>query len=380
MKLAIDATNISSGGGLNHLVNLLANLDIGATAFSDVYVWASSRTLQKLTEKPWLHHRTNTMLDGNLPSRTWWKLLHFTREVEREGCDLIFAPGGSYTGGFYPFVTMSRNMLPFEWREMRRYGVSLMFLKLLLLRIVQSHTYRRADGLIFLSQFARETVVGVTGELKAAQEVIPHGINPGFLAPVHDNRNKVRDVFNLIYVSIIDVYKHQWHVINAVEILRDWGYEVCVEFIGPSRRKAFRKFEKTRKRADPDGQWAFYRGNVENNKLPGCYARADICLFASSCENLPNILLEGMASGLPIACSSKQPMPEILKQAGVYFDPEDPEDIAKALRPLLDSEELRTKLSQSSRAIAAKYTWQSTATATFAFLEKACLKTQQPLT
>ena len=36
-------------------------------------------------------------------------------------------------------------------------------------------------------------------------------------------------------------------------------------------------------------------------------------IFASTCENMPNILIEGMSSGLPILCSNYLPMPEFLK-------------------------------------------------------------------
>ena len=32
-------------------------------------------------------------------------------------CDILFVPGGIYHGGFRPFVTMSQNLLPFEWHE-----------------------------------------------------------------------------------------------------------------------------------------------------------------------------------------------------------------------------------------------------------------------
>ena len=56
---------------------------------------------------------------------------------------------------------------------------------------------------------------------------------------------------------------------------------------------------------------------------------------------MPNILLEGMESGLPIACSNRNPMPEALGDAGVYFDPEIVDDIARALRELIDSHTLR---------------------------------------
>ena len=50
-------------------------------------------------------------------------------------------------------------------------------------------------------------------------------------------------------------------------------------------------------------------------------------IFASSCESSSCVLIENMASGLPIACSNRGPMPEVLKDGGVYFDPEKPIDI-----------------------------------------------------
>ena len=63
---------------------------------------------------------------------------------------------------------------------------------------------------------------------------------------------------------------------------------------------------------------------------------------------MPNILLEGMAAGLPMACSRMGPMPEILGDAGIYFDPEDANSIAGALRELIESPDLRTKLAQAA--------------------------------
>jgi glycosyltransferase involved in cell wall biosynthesis len=63
--------------------------------------------------------------------------------------------------------------------------------------------------------------------------------------------------------------------------------------------------------------------------------KSDIFVFASSCENMPNTLIEGMAAGLKIACSSRGPMPEVLKDAGYYFDPESPVSISKAIEQII---------------------------------------------
>jgi glycosyltransferase involved in cell wall biosynthesis len=83
---------------------------------------------------------------------------------------------------------------------------------------------------------------------------------------------------------------------------------------------------------------------------------------------MPNILLEGMASGLPIACSNCGPMPEVLGDAGVYFDPENPKDIARALRELIESPVLRTKSAESSFERVRRYSWRRCADETFRFL------------
>jgi glycosyltransferase involved in cell wall biosynthesis len=83
---------------------------------------------------------------------------------------------------------------------------------------------------------------------------------------------------------------------------------------------------------------------------------------------MPNILLESMASGRPIACADRGPMPEVLGNAGVYFDPESPHSIAAALRRLIDSPELRERCAKEALLRARQYTWESCARETFGFL------------
>ena len=85
---------------------------------------------------------------------------------------------------------------------------------------------------------------------------------------------------------------------------------------------------------------------------------------------MPNVLLETMASGLPIACSEKGPMPEMLQDSGIYFNPEEPEEIAQAIYKLLSSKSLRSNLSKQSHELSKKYSWERCADETFIFLNK----------
>jgi glycosyltransferase involved in cell wall biosynthesis len=85
---------------------------------------------------------------------------------------------------------------------------------------------------------------------------------------------------------------------------------------------------------------------------------------------MPNILIESMAAGLPIACSNRGPMPEVLRDAGVYFDPEKPESIADAVRSLAANAKLRAEKAAAAARIAMQYEWSICAHDTFDFLVK----------
>ena len=265
-------------------------------------------------------------------------------------------------------------MLPVEWREMRRFGFSWPLLRYFVLRLFQSRSFRKADGLIFLTQYVCDTVTSLVGRRKGKLAVIPHGIDERFFCEPRlqcavGNYSQERPL-RLFYVSIVNLYKHQWHVARAVASLRASGYPVTLDLVGPAYGTALRRLEATLRDVDPKGEFIVYHGAVPYENLPKFYKNADIDVFASSCENMPIILLEGMAAGIPIACSRREPMPEILGEAGVYFDPEDPKEIAAAIRVLIESPELRAQKAQAAYARAQQFSWRRCAAETFSFLSE----------
>jgi len=374
MRLCIDASNLRIGGGLTHLVELLGNADAPAFGFEQVFVWSSPATLQRIADRPWLVKRTDPVLEANALRRAVWQLRRLGALAHHDGCDLIFVPGGAFATSFRPIVTMCRNMLPFEWREMARYGVSWQALRSLLLRFAQARSFRRASGTIFLTQYAYEAVCSLAGRLSGAVKIIPHGVHARFFAPVHlptaDPNPALLQPFELVYVSIIDHYKHQDTVAQAVAELAARGHLLRLTLIGPAYPPALRRLQSVLKDIDPKGLVVRYLGPVAHDEIHAAYARADIGVFASSCENMPNILLEQMAAGLPIACSDRGPMPEILGDTGVFFDPENVESISGALLALMTSAELRIRKARAAQARARQYSWTRCADETFAFLAR----------
>ena len=98
------------------------------------------------------------------------------------------------------------------------------------------------------------------------------------------------------------------------------------------------------------------------------YNIADAFIFASSCENMPNILIEAMSAGLPIISSNYQPMPEFLKDSGIYFNPLKENDLEEKCIKLFINNEQRNQLSKKSKSYSEIYTWDKCADETFEFL------------
>ena len=361
LSLGIDASNLRAGGGVTHLVEFLRAAHPGEHGIKRIVVWTGRNTYARLPNFPWIERVHVPLLDRALPFRLYWQTIQLSK-LARRSCDVLFVPGGSYQGAFGPVVTMCRNLLPFEEYERQRYGMSCMRLKLRLLELSQSSSFRHADGLIFLTEYARNTVLHRIGSLRCQQALIPHGIDERFRLPPRPQRSigdySLDKPFRFLYVSIVDVYKHQWQVVEAVAQLKKEGLPVELELVGPAYLPAMRLLRQAIANTDPEERYIHYRGSIPYSDLPKYYHRADAFVFASSCENLPNTLLEAMAAGLPVACSNRGPMSEILGASGEYFDPEQPEQIAQALQSLMENPNRRRACAQVAFERAQDYSWE----------------------
>lgn len=371
-RVGIDASNIISGGGLTHLVEILNNVQIGKTNIDSIEVWASQNTLSYLPEKEKIILRHHPWLDQSLLKRGLWQRYKLTA-VARDHYDLLFVPGGSYLGTFRPFVTMNRNLLPFDDEVRKRYGFSKQFLRLYLLEKMQSRTFRKSDGVIFLTQEALRLTEQKIGRAVENSRIIPHGISKKFyqLPREHDPirlYSKQRP-FRILYVSSVTVYKHQWKVIEAVNRLRNDGLPVVLDLVGPiTTPQGKRLLNNAMEQYDPDREYVYFHGKKNHDELLDFYRQANLFVFASSCETFGQILLEAMASGLPISCSDRSGMPEVLKDCGLYFDPEDPSSIYKSMKQFISSVGLREKMSTAAYQEAKSYSWEQCAQNTFQFI------------
>lgn len=371
--LGILASNLRAGGGVTHLREVLKVAKPQEYGFDKVVVWSCQSTLDVLPDVDWLEKVHHPALEQNVRARLKWQRTIFEKEV-KDTCDVLWTPGGGYTGDFQPFISMSRNMLVFEAKERNRYRYKLDYFRFLMLFSVQSKSFKKAAGMIFISNYAKEYISKKINLKNKNTRVINHGMSNVFRETVKEQKPiedySFENPYNVLYVSPVYVYKHQWNVVKAVAELRKKGYPLALTLVGKSVPDAKVTLDKAIAEHDPQGEWVTCHGHVDYEEIDKIYKASDLFVFASSCENMPNTLIEAMSSGLPIACSKLGPMPEFLQEAGVYFDPEQPETIEKSIKEFVDNQKIRKEKAEISLANSKTYSWEKCANESFKFVKE----------
>ena len=373
IRICIDASNILGGGGVTHLVSILNNHKNKDDFNLKVFVFGRANVLEKIDTEPWLVKKTNRFINGNALLRFYWQKFRLKSEAERLNCDLLFSPGGRNNSKFRPFVTMSRNLLPFEAKEIHRYRSPIFIAKMHILRFMQIDSMKKAAAVIFLNQSAKIHINQFIKIDDNRQKIIPHGVNNIFRhsprVQLQMKQAKGERNFKLIYVSDVAPYKNHEALIEGLQLLRKQFTNFELILIGNGTLTEVDRFRKSKKNAEHDHlNWITVMPNLNQAEISSILKEADVGVFASSCENMPNILLEKMAAGLPIVSADYPAMRELLGDTGTFFDHRYPVTISTQIMRFLQDEEVREKSALENHSIASRYTWERCANDTFDFL------------
>ncbi|MBD1875590.1 MSMEG_0565 family glycosyltransferase [Nodosilinea sp. FACHB-131] len=109
------------------------------------------------------------------------------------------------------------------------------------------------------------------------------------------------------------------------------------------------------------GKSVILPGVIADDELPALYRTANVFCFPSTKEGWGLVVLEAIASGLPVITADQPPFTEFLssKQA-LLVNPDSPSAIAAAMLAVLDSK-AADQLVQHSQAVLPNYTWNKSA-------------------
>lgn len=115
-----------------------------------------------------------------------------------------------------------------------------------------------------------------------------------------------------------------------------------------------------------------YQLGGNDKVLSDIFDHATLFVYPSLYEGFGLPPLEAMAHGCAVACSNVSSIPEVVGNAGAYFDPNDIESIRATLEDVTASEEKRRELHRIGFAQRAMFTWKKCAAETFSVYQKLC--------
>lgn len=104
-----------------------------------------------------------------------------------------------------------------------------------------------------------------------------------------------------------------------------------------------------------------WTGAVSDELLVDLYRGAIALALPSLVEGFGLTAIEALACGTPVICSRAASIPEVVGDAGIYFDPASVESMCDALRRILHSQDTRAQLAGRALQRAALFSWDATA-------------------
>lgn len=218
---------------------------------------------------------------------------------------------------------------------------------------------RRLHGTMAVSAPARDFVRQYFPQ--AEPVVVPNGVDVATFRPGHTPIHHLRDdMVNVLFVGRLEKRKGLGDLVLGFRELQDRVERVRLVIVGdgPLRSQVERLVERHRLRN------VVLAGYVPRSVLPRYYASADIACFpATGGESFGVVLLEAMASGLPVVATE---LPGYLSvvEAGrdaLTVRPRSPVELGAALTVLARDAELRARLSRAGLQEAQGYAWREVA-------------------
>jgi glycosyltransferase involved in cell wall biosynthesis len=177
--------------------------------------------------------------------------------------------------------------------------------------------------------------------------------------PLFLRHNLSSDLPTILFVGGMDsahYFKGITVLLNALNLLKENGVEVQAVFVGDGDLK-----EAYSLRSVGYGlKNVHFVGRVSDDELPYYYNLADLFVLPSinRCEAFGMVLLEAMASGVPVLASDLDGVRTVAMDGGVVVTPNNIIQLANRIQEFFISENDRTKWAVSARRVAEeKYSW-----------------------
>lgn len=343
----------------------VSKLLVGIPETMDISAWIAKFTLVE-----WIPLNTQSFPWQNIGGKARRKISQFKPDV-------IFIPTGRFLKiDSVPVVNMIHNMEPLAninegnpfLEKIRNWGRAKLSKK----------AVQDADLVIAVSEYVRDFLEKYWNIPRSKMRVIYHGLNQ----PYDGNNVKplvIPETWNgkfLFTAGAIRPSRGLEDIISAINYLvsEDMHHIDNVIIAGTtySTMSKYRQGLQKMMEKNKISNHIFFAGNLNEQEMNWCYQNCSAFIMTSRIEACPNVALEAMSHGCLCISADNPPLPEIFKDAAIYYPPKDVKALAELIRDTLSwDNQQRTEISGQARKRAAKFSWDITAEKTVNELRKA---------
>lgn len=234
---------------------------------------------------------------------------------------------------------------------------------------------RKARRIATVSQFSKHDIVSEYGIAPERIDVTYNGANPAYTPLPEREQEQVRKNLSdgkpyFLFVGAFNPRKNLSVLIDAFDLFKHrTRSDIKLMLVGePMFRKTGFEAAYRRCRYQKD---IIFAGRKDLRELTAITASAFATVYPSLFEGFGIPVLESMQCDIPLAVSGTTSLPEVAGDAAIYFNPTNPEDIARTMAELRDKPELRARLIGKGREQRNRYSWNATAETLYQCIIKA---------
>lgn len=304
-----------------------------------------------------------------VPGQKFWRDIFFPIHLYlKSTIDVLFSPA-HYTPRFCPVpVVVTIHDTAYEYFPGE-------FLKrdLYKLKNWTAHGLKQAKKIIAVSQSTKKDIARLYNVDNEKISVIYNGYN------TYETENKAgTDILNvydvkknsyILYVGTIQPRKNITALIEAFEKIAP-DYPSLKLLIAGKKGWMYKQIYDSAQKSEYSGRMVF-AGYVPDDHLSALYTQASMYVLPSLYEGFGIPILEAMNHGCPVIASDASSLPEVGKDACIYFDPKDTQDLSSALKKVLNSKQLQDTLKKKGKERVKHFSWDTCGSKTLALLKKA---------
>jgi glycosyltransferase involved in cell wall biosynthesis len=357
---------VKRGGGVAHYINQLLN-GLKNSHQDDRYslFYNSFRSALRPVIDPFFDLRAFRIPDRFL--KYLWLYLRYPPIDRLIGAvDVFHSPAHSPVYAYCPpakkWVVTVHDLFTFKLH----YGKEKQELELKVLKLME----KKANKVIAVSESTRSDLIEMIPGLASRTVVIHEGVDERFFsARISQQTIKkygIKEPY-ILYVGAGDLHKNLLRLLNVYQRLSEKFPHSLV--LAGKITKHHRPVIELSKKLNLSHR-VLFTDTIAEEDLPAIYKGADLFVLPSLYEGFGLVLLEAMACGAPVAASRISSIPEILGDAGDFFDPYSEDDMYDVCRKVLSDSEQRQKMQIMGVKQAREFSWRKMAEETLRIYEE----------